>query len=141
MSISELLSPLVGRLVFGWFFLVQVAMYLGNWENAIASMHSAGVPGGAFLLALTLLLMTMGALSLIFGYHARYGALILFTVTIIATVIFHDYWRMGDPGQRAAEFRLFAGNAAIAGGLLMLIGMGPGPVAIDNAGRGGPKKK
>lgn len=141
MSISELLSPLVGRLVFGWFFLIQVAMYVGEWENTITLMSFSGVPGAAFLLALTLLLMTMGALSLIFGYHTRYGALVLFMVTIIATVAMHDYWRAADAGQRAAEFRLFAGNAAIAGGLLMLIGMGPGPVAIDNAGRGGPRKK
>jgi putative oxidoreductase len=141
MSISELLSPLVGRLVFGWFFLIQVFSYLGDWEGTITVMNFAGVPGAAFLLAVTLILMTMGALSLIFGYHARYGALILFTIMIIATVAIHDYWRYSDPGTRAAEFRLFAGNAAIAGGLLMLIGMGPGPVAIDNSGRGGPRKK
>lgn len=142
MSVSELLSPLIGRLVFGWFFLIQVAMYAGDWENTITLMSFSGVPGAAFILALTLLFMTMGALSLIFGYHARYGALILFMVTIIATVSIHDYWRYADAGARAAQFRLFAGNAAIAGGLLMLIGLGPGPMAVDNTGKGGgPRKK
>lgn len=143
MSVSELLSPLVGRLIFGWFFLVQVFVYAGDWENTITVLSFAGVPGAAFVLALTLLLMTMGALSLIFGYHARYGALVLFTVTIVATAAIHDYWRHADPAERAAEFRLFAGNAAIAGGLLMLIGLGAGPMAIDNRNKGGagPRKK
>src|SRR5512142_648546 len=132
MSISELLSPLVGRMVFGWFFLSQVAVYGGDWEGTITLMTFRGIPGAAFLLALTLLLLVMGSLSLILGFHARYGALILFTVTILAAVMMHDYWRIADPNARAADFELFACNAAIAGGLLMLVGLGPGPLAIDN---------
>ena len=141
MSISDTLAPLIGRLAFGWFFLTQVAIYGGNWDSTIESMNIRGVSGAAFILALTLLLVTMGALSLIFGYHARYGALILFTITMIATVVLHDWWRIYDnPNQRAAEFELFACHMAIAGGLLMLIGMGPGPVAVDNnKSRGGKK--
>jgi putative oxidoreductase len=140
MSISELLSPLVGRMVFGWFFLSQVAVYGGDWEGTVTLMTFRGVPGAAFLLALTLLLLVMGSLSLILGFHARYGALILFSVTIVAAVTMHDYWRITDPAARAADFELFACNAAIAGGLLMLVGLGPGPLAIDNS-KSGQKKK
>jgi putative oxidoreductase len=141
MSISDTLAPLIGRLAFGWFFLTQVAIYGGNWDSTIDLMTFRGVSGAAFILVLTLLLITMGAISLIFGYHARYGALILFTLTMIATVVLHDWWRITDnPAQRATEFELFACHLAIAGGLLMLIGMGPGPVAIDNRNRGGGKR-
>ena len=141
MSISELVSPLVGRLVFGWFFLTQVAVYGGDWEGTITLMTFRGIPGAAFLLALTLLLLVMGSLSLILGFHARYGALILFMVTILATVSLHDYWRIIDnPSARSADFELFACSAAIAGGLLMLVGLGPGPLAVDNS-KSGQKKK
>ena len=139
MSVSERLSPLVGRLVFGWFFLSQVSAYGGDWNGTIALMAFRGIPGGAFLLALTLLLMVMGSISLILGFQARYGALMLFAVTIVATLLLHDYWHItGNRAARAADFELFACNAAIAGGLLMLIGLGPGPVSIDNSG--GKKK-
>jgi len=31
-----------------------------------------------------------------------------------------------------ADFDFFARNIAIAGGLLLLVGMGPGPIAVDN---------
>jgi putative oxidoreductase len=142
MSISELLSPLVGRLVFGWFFLVQVAIYGGDWDGTITLMNFRGISGAAFILAVTLLLMVMGALSLIFGYLARYGALILFIVTVVATVAMHPYWRItGNPAARAADFQVFACQAAIAGGLLMLIGMGPGPFSTDNRKSGGGKRK
>ncbi len=142
MSVSELLSPLVGRLVFGWFFLSQAIAYGGDWEGTITLMTFRGIPGAAFILAVVLLLLVMGSLSLIFGYHARYGALVLFTITIIAMVSLHSYWLIPDASTRAAEHQLFACYAAIAGGLLMLIGLGPGPMAVDNAGKGsGPKRK
>jgi putative oxidoreductase len=133
--VSEKLSPLIGRLVFSWFFLVQVATYAGDWENTITLLNFRGVPGAAFFLALVLLLLVMGALSLIFGFHTRYGALILFVVTMLATVTMNDYWHLRDAGERMAEFHRFVSNAAVAGGLLLLIGMGPGPIAIDNTGR------
>ncbi len=141
MSVSELLSPLVGRLVFGWFFLSQAIAYGGDWEGTITLMRDHGISGAAFILAVVLLLLVMGSLSLIFGYHARYGALILFTITIVAMVSLHDYWMIRDWATRVAEHQLFACHAAIAGGLLMLIGLGPGPMAIDNAGKGGGPKK
>jgi uncharacterized membrane protein YphA (DoxX/SURF4 family) len=141
MSLSEHLSPLVGRLVFAWFFLAQVAAYGGDWDNTLTLLTFRGVPGGAFLLILVLLLLTMGAISLIFGFHTRYGALILFIVTIIATVALHPYWRVADAGERAADFQHFVANAAIAGGLLLLVGMGPGPIAIDNVKSSGGGKK
>jgi putative oxidoreductase len=141
MSFSEYLSPFVGRLVFGWFFLSQVAFYGGGWDSTIELMTFRGIPSAAFVLAITLLLVVMGALSLILGFHARYGALLLFAVTIIATIMMHDYWHISDnPVARQADFQLFASNAAIAGGLLLLVGQGPGPLAIDNRGSGQKRK-
>jgi putative oxidoreductase len=141
MSISDTLAPLIGRLAFGWFFLSQVAIYGGDWDGTITALVFHGVPAAPFFLALTLLILVMGSLSLILGFHARYGALFLFVVTAGATVILHAYWRIFDnPALRAAEFQLFACHAAIAGGLLMLVGMGAGPVAVDNPPKGGGKK-
>ena len=141
MSFSEYFSPFVGRLVFGWFFLSQVAFYGGEWNSTIELMTFRGLPSAPFVLAITLLLVVMGSLSLIVGFHARYGALLLFAVTIIATVLMHDYWHItNNPAARQADFQLFASNAAIAGGLLLLVGQGPGPLAIDNRA-GGQKRK
>lgn len=142
MSISDTLAPLVGRLAFGWFFLAQVAIYGGDWDGTITALVYHGVSAAPFFLALTLLVLVMGSLSLIFGYHARYGALFLFVATAFAAVLLHAYWRIYDnPALRAAEFQLFACHAAIAGGLLMMVGMGPGPLAVDNKGKGGGGKR
>lgn len=135
MSLSETLAPLAGRLAFGWFFLMQVANYANRWTDTVLWMHAQGIPAAPFLLLVSLVILTMGAISLIFGYHARYGALFLFVITAIATVTLHAYWRIyDDPALRAQEFQLFSCYAAISGALLMLVGMGPGPVSVDNTG-------
>jgi len=144
MSLEEKLAPLIGRMAFGWFFLTQVAMYGGDWSHTIDRLEGYGIPAAPFTLAVALLFLTMGAVMLILGYHARYGALFLFVITAIATVLLHAYWRIdryASPSLYDIKFQLFACHTAIAGGLLMLIGLGPGPLSFDNRGKGGGGKK
>lgn len=142
MSLSEYLAPLVGRLAFGWFFLLQAVNYADRWGNTIALMELQHIPSAPFVLALTLLLLVVGSLSLIFGFHARYGAMLLFAVTLVAAVTMHSYWLIHqNPVARQAEFEIFAYDIAIAGGLLLLVGQGAGPLAADNKIAGGKKKK
>jgi putative oxidoreductase len=139
MSISEYLSPLVGRLVLAWFFLSQVGRYGGAWDRTIVDLRVADVPAAPLVLVFVLTLLILGSLSLIFGFHTRHGAMLLFAVTVIATMLMHAFWRISDYDARQTEFNFFALDLAVAGGLLLLVGMGPGPIALDN--RGGKKKK
>jgi putative oxidoreductase len=141
MSFSEYFSPLVGRLVLAWFFLSQVARYGGTWDHTILEMKVAEVPAAPLVLVFVLTLLILGSLSLIFGFHTRHGAMLLFAVTVIAAMLMHAFWRLSDYDGRQAEFDLFALDIAVAGGLLLLVGMGPGPIAIDNRMGGGKKKK
>jgi len=60
---------------------------------------------------------------------------LLFGFTMIASVAMHDFWLIHDPIARSEDYEIFARNMAIAGGLLLLVGMGPGPVAIDSIKR------
>ena len=53
----------------------------------------------------------------------------LFASTIGATVTMHDYWNLATLAARTADFDIFARNVAIAGGLLVLMGVGPGRFA------------
>lgn len=135
MSISELISPLLGRLVLAWFFLSEAWWRINNWEGTIALMHMKHISNAAPLLALALFVMVLGGISLMLGYYTRPGALVLFGFTIIVSVLIHDYWKIGDAIDRDADYDIFIRNLAIAGGLLFLVGMGPGPFALDNPGK------
>lgn len=132
MSISERISPFLGRLVIAWFFLSEAWWRILNWEGTVTLLHMKHVSGAAPVLALAIVLMVLGGLSLLFGYQTRIGALVLFGVTIVTSVALHDYWKIGNAVDRGADYDLFIRNMAIAGGLLLIVGMGPGPFALDN---------
>jgi putative oxidoreductase len=137
MSFSETISPFLGRCAFVWFYLTGAMDILANWHHVAGLMDAKHLPLPPLLLLLALLLIFMGCISLFFGYHTRYGAVMLFGLTIVAAVTMHDFWHYADGGARAAEMGIFSRDVAICGGLLLMVGMGPGPFAIDNRGKGG----
>ncbi|RYI88971.1 MAG: DoxX family membrane protein [Acetobacteraceae bacterium] len=132
---------LFGRCAFVWFYMTAAMNILGDWHGMAALLTAKSVPLAPLVLLLVLLVMFMGSLSLLFGYHTRYGAVMLFGLTIIGAVVLHDFWRISDGAARVAELGIFARDIAIAGGLLLMVGMGPGPFAIDNRGKGGGGKR
>lgn len=138
-SFSEQISPLIGRWVLAWFFLSAAWQRTQEWGATLQLMALNNIPAPAPLLALALLVMVMGGLALILGYHTRHGALMLFGFTVVVSVLMHNFWALHDPVERSADYQLFARNVAIAGGLLLLVGMGPGPFALDN--RVGKKRR
>lgn len=78
-----------------------------------------------------------GAVLLILGLLTRLGAFALIVFTVIATVLFHDFWNMtGD--LRAENFGAFNKNLAIIGGLMLLVATGGGPISVDAAFRRRP---
>jgi putative oxidoreductase len=139
MSFSELIAPFLGRFALAWFFLSEVYMRAGAWDANVTKMAMLDLPVPPLLLAGGLIVMILGGVSLLLGFHARHGAMLLFGFTVVATVLMHDYWHLTDTVARDADYELFARNIAIAGGLLMVIGLGAGPFAIDN--RDGKKKR
>jgi putative oxidoreductase len=135
MSFSETISPFFGRCAFVWFYLTAAMGILTDWHHVAEAMGAKHVPVPPLILLVALLLIFMGCISLLFGYHTRHGAVMLFALTIVATVTMHDFWHYTDAALRAAEMEIFARDIAICGGLLMMIGMGPGPFAVDNRGK------
>ena len=135
MSISELISPLIGRLVIAWFFLSDAWGRLLNFDATVTLMRLQHIPAAPLLLVLALLVVALGGLSLIFGYQTRHGAVLLFGFTVVVSVLMHAWWNLHNEVDRAADYDIFIRNMAIAGGLLLLVGIGPGPFAVDNAGK------
>ena len=140
MSFSELISPLIGRLVLAWFFLSSALHYAGQWDATIMLMGLKGLPVPPLLLGAGIVVMLVGGISLVLGFHARYGAMLLFAFTLLASILMHDYWKISDAASRAADYEIFSRNIAIAGAVLMMVGMGAGPFSLDNR-LNAPKKR
>jgi len=141
MSFSETISPLLGRCALVWFYGSSAMAIIHNWTAVTNQLASRHVPLPPLFLVVGLIMIVLGCLSLLLGYHARHGAVILFGLTIVAAVLLHDYWHFADAGARAMEFEIFARDIAICGGLLLMVGVGAGPFAVDNRSGGGGRRR
>jgi putative oxidoreductase len=140
MSFSETISPFFGRCAFVWFYMTAAMNILGDWHGIAAQMALKHVPLPPLVLLVVLVFIFMGCISLLFGYNTRHGAVLLFGMTAVAIVVMHDFWHYADAGARAVELGIFSRDVAICGGLLLMVGMGPGPFAIDNRASGGKRR-
>jgi putative oxidoreductase len=134
MSLSERIAPLIGRLAIAWLFLSEAGTMINSWDGTVTLMQMKHVPAAPLLLVIALTVMILGSVSIALGYHTRHGALLLFGFTVIVSVTMHDYWKLNEAADRLADSEIFLRNIAIAGGLLLLMGLGAGPFAVDNAG-------
>jgi putative oxidoreductase len=135
LSQGESIAALIGRYILAWFFLMMTYRYGFDWNSTSILLAMKGVPAAPVVLLAGLTTNVLGSVSLLLGSHARVGALGLFVATIASTLAVYDYWNISPAAvlAREAAFDIFARNIAIAGGLLLLIGIGPGKFALDNA--------
>jgi putative oxidoreductase len=64
------------------------------------------------------------------GFKARLAAALLAAFTLLASLLFHNFWAM--PADQAMVNQLmFMKNLAIVGGLLLIVAHGAGPVSVD----------
>lgn len=114
---------LVARLFLCAIFLKSAIGKILSPESTLQYMESMGVPG--FLLIPTVIVLLVGGISVLVGYKARYGALLLIGFLIPTTLVFHT--NFADRSQEIA----FLKNLGLIGGLLMVAVFGPGSLSLD----------
>ena len=71
--------------------------------------------------------------SLIVGWKARWAAAAMMLFTVVAAVIFHNYWA-APPEMAQNQMIHFLKNISMAGGLLYVVVFGSGALAMDAGG-------
>ncbi len=134
-KLFALLMPL-GRLLLSLIFLVSAAGKVMDWGGTAAYMEAKGIPLAPVFLAGAILFEVGGALMVLLGFKARIGAVALVAFLIPTTVLFHNFWSFEGDEQKM-QMISFLKNLSIMGGLLMILGGGPGYFSLDNRKRGG----
>ena len=116
-------SELIGRTLLSVLFLLSGVGKIGAYAATAAYMSSVGVPG--VLLPVVIATEVLGALAIILGWHTRIAALLLAGYSLLAALIFHA--NFADQIQMI----MFLKNVSIAGGFLLLVGNGAGPLSLD----------
>ena len=127
-------APLIGRILIAIVFLLSAWGKLTGFEQTAAAMGGKGMPMPEVLLVCAIVIELGGAAMLLLGWHARLTATALAVFLVVASLYFHNYWSYPQAEQRNQRNH-FMKNVGFVGGLLVIIGLGAGPVALDNRRR------
>lgn len=138
MSFGEKIAPVIGRVMLSSIFLLSGVHKMQNWDETAVLMSDHGISMVGPLLAVAIAVEIGAGFGLLIGFHARVMALMLFVFTMVVNFTMHDFWAFtGEPAGRAvSEMQLFVKNIGIAGGLLVVVGLGAGVWSYDDL-RGG----
>src|SRR5476651_1848434 len=121
---SQNLAALFGRIFLAVIFILSGFGKITGYDGTAAYMASKGLPMISVLLPLTILTELGGGIALAAGFKARWVALLLAGFTILAALIFHDFWA-ADAAHKMDQQINFLKNISIAGGMLMVFAFGP----------------
>ena len=119
-----------GRFLLALMFVMAGFSKITGFAGTVGYMASKGMPAAEVLAALTIVLEIGGGLALLFGWQARWAALALALFTLLASVIFHNFWALPE-AQKMMQQLMFMKNLAIVGGLFMVVALGAGPASLD----------
>ncbi len=130
-NVFQHLVILAARVLLSIVFLVGGISHLLHWSGTIETMRSAGMVLPQLFLPAALVLLLVGGMSVLVGYHARLGALLLIVFLIPATLIFHAFWNLSSPPEVQQQMINFLKNVGLLGGLLMILGFGSGGFSLE----------
>ena len=79
-----------------------------------------------------ILLQLGGGLAVLAGYQTKIAAFLLAGLTLVISIVMHDFWDVTEAVQRGHETQNFVKNMGIMAGLLAMAGLGAGPFSLDN---------
>jgi putative oxidoreductase len=132
MNSQKDIAALVGRLLLAYMFVLAGIGKLSGYDGTAGYMTAAGLPLVGVLLPLTILVELGGGIALAIGWKARWAALVLAAFTLLASLVFHNYWAM-KPEAVMANTLFFNKNLGVIGGMLMVFAFGPGRFSVDRA--------
>jgi putative oxidoreductase len=119
------------RVLISSLFLLAGLHKLQQWDESALAMARHGLPLVGPLLAAAVVVELGAGFGLLIGFRTRVMALVLFAFTLTVNFVLHDFWAVGASDAARIEMQLFAKNIAIAGGLLVLVGLGGGAWSYD----------
>src|SRR5215831_468213 len=110
---------LIGRLLIAALFLPAGIAKLTGFAGTVGYILSVGLPLPQVAAAIAVVIEIAGGVALVAGYRTRVTAAVLAAFTLVASILFHNYWALPVDQQMIPQL-LFYKNIAVVGGLLTL---------------------
>lgn len=122
--------PLVGRVLLAVIFLISGFKKATGFAGTAAYIGSKGLPMAEVLALGAVVVELGGAVLLLIGWKTRVAAAALAAFTLVAGVLFHNFWAF-PPEQVGNQMNHFLKNLAIVGGFLYVMAYGPGTISVE----------
>jgi len=133
-ALGRILLPAV-FIVGGWNKLLDIKGVIAQLEPKnlpipLDTQQYIGMPKLEVLAYLVAIVELFGGVMILVGWKARWAALALFIFSGLTIYYFHDFWTM-EGADRLLNQTMALKNLSIMGGLLMVVAIGSGPVALE----------
>lgn len=112
---------LIGRLLFGGFFLVSAFMHFTKTPALAQYAASKKLPLPRFMVLVSGAMMAIGGVGILAWAFVPFAVWCLVIFLLTAAFKFHDFWTVADPMQKQMQMLLFMRNFALSGGALLLL--------------------
>ena len=119
--------PLIGRAFLAAIFLKAAVSNTLGFQQIVEMMTNRGLPVPQLLLIGNIFCTLFGGLSILLGFKARIGAILLIIFLVPTTFVFHNAFSDSN------ELNAFLKNFGLVGAMLMIYYYGTGPVSLDVA--------
>jgi putative oxidoreductase len=120
---------LIGRVAISGTFLWACYERLTHWDGTVSYLRGKGVPQLNVTGPLWVGAKIAGALMVLLGWHAHFGALMLIAVSGWSAYFLHPFWKGG--AGKEVEKALFMKDLVLIGGLFMILALGAGHFGIE----------
>ena len=118
-------GALTGRILLAALFIPAGISKIVGFEGTVGYIASVGLPLATLAAISAIVVELIAGLALLVGYRIKLSAVILAVFTLVATVLFHNFWAM-PADQAYMQQLMFMKNIAVVGGLLMVAALGGG---------------
>jgi len=121
---------LIGRVIVGSFFLMNGFNHFAQLTMMTGYAKSKGIPAPVFAVGGSGVILFVGGLSLLLGFHPTIGAALLVVFLLGVSFGIHNFWTVQDQQAKMGEMTHFLKNMAMLGLLLMTLAV-PRPWPIS----------
>ena len=109
---------ILGRLLLGLYFAWAGIHHFTELDRLTQAMTARGVPAARWVLLIGSAFQAVCGIALILGFQPGWAALGLVLFTIVASIVFLDFWNK-EAEARAGAIGTWKTNFALIGGLLL----------------------
>jgi uncharacterized membrane protein YphA (DoxX/SURF4 family) len=111
----------LGRILYGGFFVLGGIGHFQHLDMMSGFAQSKGVPAPKLSVIFSGLLIIVGGLCVILGYHVRIGLACIVLFLVPVTFLMHNYWVETEMMPRINQRVNFQKNIALLGAALMML--------------------